>query len=239
MWKQIKNIIAVLLVATFIASLCLNVHFCMMRQESIAASDTTKVTITIFDTIPYPMPVPKDSLVIRYITEKLPISTENGDFSTENEHLGTENGDFNTENEYLGTENGDFNTGNEYLGTENGDFSTENEHLGTENGDFSTENGNIAQENIPDSAAVEIPITQKVYEDSLYRAYVSGYHPSLDSLIIFPRHDITTVTNGYTYKSRQKRWGVGIHVGYGMTMSNTPQFLPYIGIGISYNLITF
>ena len=225
MWKQIKNIIAVLLVATFIASLCLNVHFCMMRQESIAASDTTKVTITIFDTIPYPMPVPKDSLVIRYITEKLPISTENGDFSTENEHLGTENGDFNT--------------GNEYLGTENGDFSTENEHLGTENGDFSTENGNIAQENIPDSAAVEIPITQKVYEDSLYRAYVSGYHPSLDSLIIFPRHDITTVTNGYTYKSRQKRWGVGIHVGYGMTMSNTPQFLPYIGIGISYNLITF
>lgn len=197
MWKQIKNIIAVLLVATFIASLCLNVHFCMMRQESIAASDTTKVTITIFDTIPYPMPVPKDSLVIRYITEKLPISTENGDFSTENEHLGTENGD------------------------------------------FSTENGNIAQENIPDSAAVEIPITQKVYEDSLYRAYVSGYHPSLDSLIIFPRHDITTVTNGYTYKSRQKRWGVGIHVGYGMTMSNTPQFLPYIGIGISYNLITF
>ena len=188
MWKQIKNIIAVLLVATFIASLCLNVHFCMMRQESIAASDTTKVTI--FDTIPYPMPVPKDSLVIRYITEKLPISTEN-------------------------------------------------EHLGTENEDFSTENGNIAQENIPDSAAVEIPITQKVYEDSLYRAYVSGYHPSLDSLIIFPRHDITTVTNGYTYKSRQKRWGVGIHVGYGMTMSNTPQFLPYIGIGISYNLITF
>ena len=196
MWKQIKNIIAVLLVAAFIASLCLNVHFCMMRQEGIAASDTTRVTI--FDTIPYLMPVPKDSLVIRYITEKLPISTEN-----------------------------------EYLGTETGDFSTESSN-------FSTENGNIAQENIPDSAAVEIPITQKVYEDSLYRAYVSGYNPSLDSLIIFPRHDITTVTNGYTYpKSRQKRWGIGIHVGYGMTMSNTPQFSPYIGFGISYNLITF
>lgn len=200
MWKQIKNIIAVLFVAAFIASLCLNVRFCMMRREGIAVSDTTRVTI--FDTIPYPMPVPKDSLVIRYITEKLPISTETENFSTKNN-----------------------------------DFSTGNGNIAQEN---ITGNGNISSDNIPDSIAVDIPITQKVYEDSLYRAYVSGYRPSLDSLIIFPRHDITTVTNGYTYpKSRQKRWGIGIHVGYGMTMSRTPQFTPYIGFGISYNLITF
>lgn len=200
MWKQIKNIIAVLLVAAFIASLYLNVRFCMMRRESIAVSDTTRVTI--FDTIPYPMPVPKDSLVIRYITEKLPVSTETENFSTKNS-----------------------------------DFSTGNGNIAQEN---ITGNGNISSDNIPDSIAVDIPITQKVYEDSLYRAYVSGYRPSLDSLIIFPRHDITTVTNGYTYpKSRQKRWGIGIHVGYGMTMSRTPQFTPYIGFGISYNLITF
>lgn len=200
MWKQIKNIIAVLLVAAFIASLYLNVRFCMMRREGIAVSDTTRVTI--FDTIPYPMPVPKDSLVIRYITEKLPVSTETENFSTKNN-----------------------------------DFSTGNGNIAQEN---ITGNGNISSDNIPDSIAVDIPITQKVYEDSLYRAYVSGYRPSLDSLIIFPRHDITTVTNGYTYpKSRQKRWGIGIHVGYGMTMSRTPQFTPYIGFGISYNLITF
>lgn len=200
MWKQIKNIIAVLFVAAFIASLCLNVRFCMMRREGIAVSDTTRVTI--FDTIPYPMPVPKDSLVIRYITEKLPVSTETENFSTKNS-----------------------------------DFSTGNGNIAQEN---ITGNGNISSENIPDSAEVEIPITQKVYENSLYRAYVSGYRPNLDSLIIFPPHDITTVTNGYTYpKSRQKRWGIGIHVGYGMTMSRTPQFTPYIGFGISYNLITF
>lgn len=200
MWKQIKNIIAVLFVAAFIASLYLNVRFCMMRRESIAVSDTTRVTI--FDTIPYPMPVPKDSLVIRYITEKLPVSTETENFSTKNN-----------------------------------DFSTGNGNIAQEN---ITGNGNISSDNIPDSIAVDIPITQKVYEDSLYRAYVSGYRPSLDSLIIFPRHDITTVTNGYSYpKSRQKRWGIGIHVGYGMTMSRTPQFTPYIGFGISYNLITF
>ena len=211
MWKQIKNIIAVLLVAAFIASLYLNVRFCMMRREGIAVSDTTRVTI--FDTIPYPMPVPKDSLVIRYITEKLPVSTETENFSTKNSDFSTGNGNIAQENI-----------------TGNGNIAQEN----------ITGNGNISSENIPDSAEVEIPITQKVYEDSLYRAYVSGYRPSLDSLIIFPRHDITTVTNGYTYpKSRQKRWGIGIHVGYGMTMSRTPQFTPYIGFGISYNLITF
>ena len=211
MWKQIKNIIAVLLVAAFIASLYLNVRFCMMRREGIAVSDTTRVTI--FDTIPYPMPVPKDSLVIRYITEKLPVSTETENFSTKNSDFSTGNGNIAQENI-----------------TGNGNIAQEN----------ITGNGNISSDNIPDSIAVDIPITQKVYEDSLYRAYVSGYRPSLDSLIIFPRHDITTVTNGYTYqKSRQKRWGIGIHVGYGMTMSRTPQFTPYIGFGISYNLITF
>ncbi len=211
MWKQIKNIIAVLLVAAFIASLYLNVRFCMMRREGIAVSDTTRVTI--FDTIPYPMPVPKDSLVIRYITEKLPVSTETENFSTKNSDFSTGNGNIAQENI-----------------TGNGNIAQEN----------ITGNGNISSENIPDSAEVEIPITQKVYENSLYRAYVSGYRPNLDSLIIFPQHDITTVTNGYTYpKSRQKRWGIGIHVGYGMTMSRTPQFTPYIGFGISYNLITF
>ena len=203
MKRRVPVVAIVPAVAALIVSLCLNVYFGMMRQEGIAVSDTTRVTI--LDTIPYPMPVPKDSLVIRYITEKLPISAEN-----------------------------------EHLGAGNGDFGTGNEHLGTGNGDFGAGNGNIAQGNIRDSAAVEIPITQKVYEDSLYRAYVSGYRPRLDSLIIFPRHDITTVTNGYTYpKSRQKRWGIGVHVGYGMTMSHTPQFSPYVGIGISYNLITF
>lgn len=191
MWKQIENIFAVLLVAAFIASLCINVRFFTKRGDCdfIIATDTARVTV--FDTIPFPLPVPKDSLVIRYVTEKLPVSTGTEDF-------------------------------------------------GTESSDSSTGNGNIAQENVQDSVAVAIPITQKVYEDSLYRAYVSGYRPSLDSLVLFPRHDITTVTKGYAHpKSRPKRWGIGIHLGYGMTLGKAPNFAPYVGIGVSYNLITF
>lgn len=38
-----------------------------------------------------------------------------------------------------------------------------------------------------DSVAVPIPITQKVYEDSLYKAWVSGYKPSLDSINVYRR----------------------------------------------------
>lgn len=188
MWKQIKNIIAVLLVVAFIASLCLNVHFHTSRQERIAVSDTTRVTI--FDTIPYLMPVPKDSVVIRYITEKLPISTENGDSSTEN---------------------GQITPGN------------------------ILDDDNTISENIPDSAKVTIPITQKIYETELYKAYVSGYHPSLDSLLIFQQTQIIHVKD----YQKPKRWGIGIQVGYGVTMSRTPQFSPYIGVGISYNLFNF
>ena len=36
---------------------------------------------------------------------------------------------------------------------------------------------------------------QAYYEDSLYRAWVSGYRPRLDSLQIFPRIVYQTVTN--------------------------------------------
>ncbi|MEG2599829.1 MAG: hypothetical protein RSA66_10200 [Muribaculaceae bacterium] len=100
------------------------------------------------------------------------------------------------------------------------------------------ESGNDDEENISDdSINVVVPVTQKVYEDSTYRAYVSGYMPILDSIIIYPRHDVMTITK--SIKEKRKRWGVGIQVGYGMTIKGTPELSPYIGIGISYNLFSF
>ncbi len=80
-----------------------------------------------------------------------------------------------------------------------------------------------------DSAEVVIPITQKVYGDSTYKAYVSGYMPSLDSLVFYPQ----TVTINNRFKPPNKRWGLGIQVGY-----SVPHGL-YAGVGISYNLITW
>lgn len=80
--------------------------------------------------------------------------------------------------------------------------------------------------------SVVIPITQKVYSDSTYTAYVSGYCPALDSLRITMRERI--VTN--TIATKPKKWGAGITAGYAFTPKG---FQPYVGIGIHYNLITW
>lgn len=105
--------------------------------------------------------------------------------------------------------------------------------------------GNYAQkdgENIPpqglsddrDSMAVEIPITQKVYKGEEYRAYVSGYEPHLDSIFVFPK---TTMIRERAYKPPNK-WHLGITGGYGYGFKSQ-QMEPYIGIGITYSIISF
>lgn len=73
---------------------------------------------------------------------------------------------------------------------------------------------------------------QAYYEDSLYRAWVSGYRPKLDSLQILPRIVYQTVTNDiyHTIVPKKKSWGLGLQAGYGYSNGW------YIGIGISYNL---
>ncbi|MBD9092127.1 MAG: hypothetical protein EGQ20_06335 [Bacteroides oleiciplenus] len=73
---------------------------------------------------------------------------------------------------------------------------------------------------------------QAYYEDSLYRAWVSGYRPRLDSLMVFPRTVYQTVTNDiyHTIVPKKKRWGLGLQVGYGYPGGF------YVGAGINYNL---
>lgn len=73
---------------------------------------------------------------------------------------------------------------------------------------------------------------QVYYEDSLYRAWVSGYRPRLDSLMVFPKTVYQTVTNDiyHTTISKKKRWGLGLQAGYGYPDGW------YAGVGINYNL---
>lgn len=77
-----------------------------------------------------------------------------------------------------------------------------------------------------------IPITQMRYTDSTYTAWVSGYSPSLDSIYVYPKREIITTT----IRPKPKRWGVGVHGGVGITPKGLQ---PYIGVGISYNILTF
>ena len=139
--------------------------------DSLPTYDTVRVTV--YDTVTYRKPVAVDSVVVRYVTAKMPVA--------------------------------------------------------------STQDSVIRLDEPQDSAEVAVPITQKVYRDTAYTAWVSGFMPSLDSIAIRRRTDNVTVA----VPSRRKRWGVGIQAGYGVTAERNPHFTPYIGIGITYNLFNF
>lgn len=80
-----------------------------------------------------------------------------------------------------------------------------------------------------DTVEVRLPIVQKVYKDTNYTAWVSGYEPRLDSISV--RHREVTLTK-VTRVGR--RWGVGLQVGYGIDKTFKPT--PYVGVGLMYRL---
>lgn len=93
-------------------------------------------------------------------------------------------------------------------------------------------NGNIDVENIPDSVNVIIPISQNVYEDSTYKAWISGYHTTIDSIYVFPRNEVITIIT----TPKKKRWHIGSSVGYGITPDGLQ---PYVGLSVTYSIISF
>lgn len=81
-------------------------------------------------------------------------------------------------------------------------------------------------------SVVEIPITQKVYRDSSYVAYVSGYQQNLDSITV--RYPVVTKTVKET-EYKNKLFGVGLVGGFGYGFSSK-KLEPFVGVGISLNL---
>lgn len=146
--------------------LCLNVYQCHRGRQTPTAGVYTD-TLTVYDTIPYYKPVPRDSVVVRYVTEKLPAVPKSTDLVKN------------------------------------------------------------------DSVEVQIPITKTTYETDTYRAVISGYRATLDTLLFFQPTKVIQV------RQKPKRWSIGILAGYGVTMTQQPKFAPYIGVGVSYNLFSF
>lgn len=83
---------------------------------------------------------------------------------------------------------------------------------------------------IHDSAEVVIPITQKIYEDSTYKAYVSGYDVALDSISVYSK-SVTIRERELITKHPRLGWGIVCGAGY-----CRQGFSPYIGIGVYYRL---
>ncbi len=79
-----------------------------------------------------------------------------------------------------------------------------------------------------DTVEVRLPIVQKVYRDTNYTAWVSGYEPRLDSVSV--RH--RTIIETRTVRERG-RWGVGLGVGLGVGSGGPGAG---IGFGIFYKL---
>lgn len=212
--KLLEITLAVLALTGFVIS-CYGL-FCIYNVSRVASyCDTT----TYVDTIPHYQPVPKDSAVIRYVTITLPVK-------------GSDNITKNKTDTFL-AENYAQNNGENIRIMRNSGCARQN----------SNEFGSalVGMEFPPlyasvdsDSAAVAIPIIQKRYENEDYRAYVSGYEPNLDSIFVFPK---TTVIHESSYKPPNK-WHIGITGGYGYGFKSK-QAEPYIGIGITYSIISF
>lgn len=79
---------------------------------------------------------------------------------------------------------------------------------------------------------VQVPIERKTYEDSTYKAVVSGYMAALDTIQVYPVHTSTTITNTI-YK--RKRFNVGVQAGVGWGLYNKKPDL-FIGLGFTYRL---
>lgn len=88
-----------------------------------------------------------------------------------------------------------------------------------------------------DTVFVDVPIERRVYhEDSLYHAVVSGFRPSLDTLMIFPKTTTITITNTIPQAVR-KRWSFGATLGPSVLATPLGQVHAGLGasVGLTYN----
>lgn len=98
----------------------------------------------------------------------------------------------------------------------------------------SESSANLSETISETDSTYEVPITQKVYEDSLYTAYVSGFHASLDSITVRNRIVTNTIRETVTKTvTKKKLFGFGVQAGYYLTPAGLQ---PGIGIGVHINL---
>ncbi len=85
-----------------------------------------------------------------------------------------------------------------------------------------------------DTTFIPVPIETTRYAGEDYEAWVSGFKASLDSINIF-RPTAVVEKQVPVYISR--KWGIGLQAG--VTWNKDTKFTPYVGVGLSYNLLSF
>ena len=90
-----------------------------------------------------------------------------------------------------------------------------------------------------DTLYVYLEREQIQWQDSLCRVYASGINPQVDSVTHFVQETIVTREIPVPVKVKS-RWGLGIQVGYGAGINGKQVYLtPYVGVGISYNILSW
>jgi hypothetical protein len=89
-----------------------------------------------------------------------------------------------------------------------------------------------------DTIYVALQREQVIWKDSLSVVYASGVMPEVDSVKHFISERIVTEKEVVEVRTRT-RWGVGIQAGYGIGLSGDVRMTPYVGIGVTYNLLSW
>ncbi len=90
---------------------------------------------------------------------------------------------------------------------------------------------------VRDTILVEVPITQREYQDSTYHAYISGYKPQLDSIEVYQRTVRINTIVTEKIPTTTSRWVItaGLNVGVGYVApfnSSVGTIGMYTGIGV-------
>ena len=88
---------------------------------------------------------------------------------------------------------------------------------------------------IHDTTFVYLEREKVTWRDSLCEVYASGIMASVDSVRHFQEYKYITIETQVPVKVRS-HWGLGVNAGYGVGKGG---LTPYVGIGISYNLLSW
>ena len=88
---------------------------------------------------------------------------------------------------------------------------------------------------IHDTTFVYLEREKVTWRDSLCEVYASGIMASVDSVRHFQEYKYITIETQVPVKVKS-HWGLGVNAGYGVGKGG---LTPYVGIGISYNLLSW
>ena len=88
---------------------------------------------------------------------------------------------------------------------------------------------------IHDTTFIYLERKKVTWRDSLCEVYASGIMASVDSVRHFQEYKYITIETQVPVKVRS-HWGLGVNAGYGVGKGG---LTPYVGIGISYNLLSW